>query len=119
MELSLGLSYRFDFAPRTIDPVVHLALSDLIAVIQGERSPWAALHLGTEVRLMRFLALRAGLNQGYLTFGGGLRLPLLDLNAAFFTREMGRHLGDQPSSGLALEAALRLDRSPRPRKPSN
>ena len=108
MELSLGLSYRFDFAPRTFDPVVHLALSDLITVIRGERSPWTALHLGTEVRLLRFLALRAGLNQGYLTFGGGLRLPLLDLNAAFFTREMGRHLGDQPSSGMALEAALRL-----------
>jgi hypothetical protein len=37
-----------------------------------------------------------------------VRLPLLDINAAFFTREMGRHLGDRPSSGLALEAALRL-----------
>jgi hypothetical protein len=108
MELSLGLSYRFDFAPRTIDPVVHLALSDLLTVIRGERSPWTALHLGTEVRLLRFLALRAGLNQGYLTFGGGLRVPLLDLNVAFFTREMGRRLGDQPSSGMALEAALRL-----------
>jgi hypothetical protein len=108
MELSLGLAYRFDFSPRTIDPVVHLSFSDLIAVIQGERSPWTALHLGAEVRLLRFLALRAGLNQGYLTFGGGLRLPLLDLNAAFFTREMGRYFGDQPSSGLALEAALRL-----------
>jgi len=108
MELSLGLSYRFDFAPRTFDPVVHMALSDLITVIRGERSAWTALHLGTEVRLLRFLALRAGLNQGYLTFGGGLRLPLLELNAAFFTREMGRHLGDQPSSGMALEAVLRL-----------
>jgi hypothetical protein len=111
MELSLGLSYRFDFGSRTIDPVVHASFSDLIAVIQGERSPWTALHLGAEVRLWRFLALRAGLNQGYLTFGGGLRMPLLELNAAFFTREMGRNLGDRPSSGLALEAALRLQRS--------
>jgi hypothetical protein len=108
MELSLGLSYRFDFAPRVFDPVVHLAFSDLATVIRGERSPWTALHLGTEIRLLRFLALRAGLNQGYLTFGGGLRVPMLELNAAFFTREMGRHLGDQHSSGMALEAALRL-----------
>ena len=118
MELSLGLSYRFDFAPRIIDPIVHLSLSDLITVIQGERSPWTALHLGTEVRLLRFLALRAGLSQGYLSFGGGLRLPLLDLNAAFFTREMGRHLGDQPSAGMAVEAAIRLDRPPRSRNPA-
>ena len=108
MELSVGLSYRFAIAPRIIDPVVHLALSDVIGVIRSERSPWVMLHLGTEVRLLRFLALRAGLNQGYLSFGGGVRLPLLDINAAFFTREMGRHLGDRPSSGLALEAALRL-----------
>jgi len=108
MELSLGLSYRFDFAPRVFDPVVHLAFSDLLTVIRGERSPWTALHVGTEIRLLRFLALRAGLNQGYLSFGGGLRVPMLELNAAFFTREMGRHLGDQPSSGMALEVALRL-----------
>jgi hypothetical protein len=108
MELSVGLSYRFDFAPRTFDPILHLAFSDLLTVIRGERSPWTALHLGTEIRLLRFLALRAGLNQGYLTFGGGLRVPMLELNAAFFTREMGRHLGDQPSSGMALEVAFRL-----------
>ncbi len=119
MELSLGVSYRFAFAPRTVDPVVHLALSDLITVLKGERSPWTALHLGTEVRLLRFLALRAGLNQGYLTFGGGLRVPGLELNAAFFTREMGANRGDQPSAGLALEAAVRLDKAPRSNKPSN
>jgi hypothetical protein len=119
VDLSLGLSYRFDFAPRVIDPVVHLALSDLIGVIGSGRSPWLVLHLGTEIRLVRVLALRAGLNQGYLTFGAGLRVPLLELNAAFFTREMGRHLGDQPSSGMALEAALRLDRPPRSRQPAN
>jgi hypothetical protein len=119
MDLSVGLAYHFDFAPRVVDPIVHLALSDLIGVLGDGRSPWNLLHLGTEVRLLRFLALRAGLNQGYLTFGAGLRAPLLEINAAFFTRELGRQHGDRPSSGLALEAALRLDRPARARKPAN
>jgi len=107
MELSLGLSYRFDFAPRSIDPVVHLALSDLLTVIRGERSPWTALHLGTEVRLLRFLALRAG----------SIRVPDFRRRSAGAPAGSQRRLlhpgdgastRDQPSSGLALEAALRL-----------
>jgi hypothetical protein len=110
MDLSLGLAYRFDLGAksRIIDPMVHASLSDLIGVIRDGRSAWTALHLGTEVRLLRFLALRAGLNQGYFSFGGGLRLPALDLNWAVFTREMGRSFGDRPSSGMTVEAALRL-----------
>jgi hypothetical protein len=110
MDLGVGLAYRFDLGAksRIIDPVVHAALSDLIGVIREGRSAWTALHLGAEVRLLRFLALRAGLNQGYFSFGGGLRLLALDLNAAVFTREMGRSFGDRSSSGVTVEAALRL-----------
>lgn len=110
MDISAGLAYRFNFGSfnRIIDPVLHASISDVIGVIRDQRSPWALLHIGAEVRLLRFLALRAGLNQGYLTVGGDVRLLFLDLNWALFTREMGRHLGDRPSSGLALEAALRL-----------
>ena len=53
MDLSVGLAYHFDSAPRVVDPVVHLALSDLIGVLgrrafalepaaPGDRSPPAA-----------------------------------------------------------------------------
>jgi hypothetical protein len=66
------------------------------------------VHVGAEARLFRFLTLWTGLNQGYLTLGGGLHLFVVDLNFALFTREMGEYLGDRPSSGMSLELAFRL-----------
>jgi hypothetical protein len=110
MEVNVGASYHFDSAASAspFDPVVHASLNDLIGAIQGKRCPLTLLHLGTEIGVLRFLKLRGGFNQGYLTFGAGVDLLILDINAAFFTREMGDHIGDRPSSGMTLEAALRF-----------
>ena len=50
---------------------------------------------------------RTGLNQGYLTLGGGLKFSVFDLNFAVFTRELGANVGDQPLSGMTFDAAIR------------
>jgi hypothetical protein len=66
------------------------------------------VHIGTQVTVVRFLKLRAGINQGYFTFGAGMRLLFLDLNVAAFSRELGIHPGDRPNSGLTAEVAFRF-----------
>jgi hypothetical protein len=110
MNVSLGAAWHPDLGGlrAVFDPVIHADLQDVIGVIQDGRSPWTLLHIGAEVELLSFLKLRAGLNQGYLTLGGGLKLLLLDINVALFTREAGKHLGDRPNSGLTIEGAVRL-----------
>ena len=110
MNLSAGISYHPDFGrfSSVLDPVLHASLDDVIGMFDEDRSPWTSLHFGTEIALFRAVKLRGGFNQGYLTLGGGVELPFLDLNAAFFTREMGKYIGDRPNSGMSLEAAIRF-----------
>lgn len=109
MTMSLGVAYRPNLGNLSfiIDPKVHIDLIDPIGVIRDKQSPWALLHLGAEAKLFRFLKLRAGINQGYFTAGVGAKLAIFDINAAYFTRELGPYAGDQPNSGISVEVAIR------------
>jgi hypothetical protein len=110
MDVGVGVAYYPDWGliDAIIEPSFYADLQDVIGVIRDKRSPWALLHLGTKVKMLSFLTLRAGLNQGYITLGGGIELLFLDLNFALFTREMGKHLGDRPNSGITIEGAIRF-----------
>jgi hypothetical protein len=110
MNVAAGLSYHPDLGSvsKVLDPTVHVSLDDVVGVIRDGRSVWTLLHIGAEARILRFLSLRGGIQQGYVTLGAGLELLFLDVNAAVFTREMGKHIGDRPSSGMTVEAAVRF-----------
>lgn len=51
------------------------------------------IHAGTETTMFGFLALRAGLNQGYITGGLGFDLPLVKINVATYGEELGSNAG--------------------------
>lgn len=110
MNIVFGGAWHLDFGGLSflIDPTIHAELSDPIGVIRDGQSPWALLHAGAEVKVLRFISLWSGLNQGYLTAGAGAKLLFLDLNVAAFTNELGRYAGDNPSSGVTAEVALRF-----------
>ena len=109
MDIRFGLSLHPDFGTFSgiLDPSVSVDLDDVAGFLGGTSSVWTLLHAGAEVRILSLVSLSAGLNQGYLTAGLGLKLLFLDINAAFFTRELGAHLGDQPNSGATLDVAIR------------
>jgi len=44
---------------------------DPISLFSDIESAPSKLHIGTEITLLRFLALRVGYNQGYVSFGAG------------------------------------------------
>jgi len=110
MNVSTGAAFHPDLGALSflIDPTVHVDLQDAIGVFKYGRSPWTLLHIGSEVRVLRFIKVRAGFNQGYISIGGGIHLLFLDLNIAAFTRELGKHILDQPNSGITLELAIRI-----------
>ena len=110
MRVNLGAAWHPDLGRMKsfIDPVFHADVQDIVGGLQEGRSFWTFLHLGAEVELLKLFELRAGLNQGWFTVGAGLELLVLDVNLAFFTRELGLRRGDSPSSGLVLEGAFRL-----------
>lgn len=63
------------------------------------------LHFGTEASY-GLLDFRAGLSQGYLTYGVGIDLVLLEVDATFFSSEMGAYSGqirnDRYQIGLTM-----------------
>lgn len=110
MTINAGLAFHPDLGGLSflIDPTFHVDLVDPIGVLQDGQSPWALLHMGTEVRVLRFIKVRGGINQGYVTGGLGMKILFLDLNASIFTSELGPYAGDQPSTGVSFEVALRF-----------
>jgi hypothetical protein len=109
MNVGLGAAFHPDLGTLKywIDPSISVDLQDLGGVLGGSYSIWYALHGGVELKMLNMFALRTGISQGYLTFGAGVRLLVLDLNFALFTQELGAHLGDQPRAGATLDLAIR------------
>lgn len=109
MNVGIGVAVHPDLGSFKywVDPSISVDLQDLGGVLGGDHSIWYALHGGAEFKLLNMFALRAGLNQGYLTFGAGVKLLVLDLNFALFTQELGAHLGDRPRAGATLDIAVR------------
>ena len=93
------------------DPTLHVSLVDPFGLTDqpGDppRSMWNRVHVGSEMRFLRFIDLRVGLNQGYFTFGTGLDLLFMELNFALYGRELGFYPGDRQVGGAAVEIAFR------------
>jgi hypothetical protein len=109
MNISVGVSFHPDMGKinNIIDPSISLDMQNIIGGIAGDVSPWTLLHFGVEARLFSLFTLRTGINQGYLTMGGGVKFLVFDMNFAVFTRELGAHVGDQPLSGMSMDASIR------------
>ena len=109
MDIAVGVVFHPDLGAfsHIVDPSISLDLQDVVGAFSGQVSPWTLIHFGVESRFFSFFTLRAGINQGYLTMGGGLKFLVFDLNFALFTRELGAHIGDKPLSGMSMNAAIR------------
>ncbi len=110
MTVNFGLAFHPNLGALAFlfDPTIHVDLVDPFGVLNDGQSPWSLLHAGAEVRVLRFIKLRGGINQGYLTAGAAMKLLFLDVGASVFTRELGPYAGDQPNTGMSVEVAIRF-----------
>jgi hypothetical protein len=69
---------------------------------------WKNVHLGGEVSLLRFLKVRGGFNQGYLTAGVGLDLFVIELDATYYSRELGNYAGHRQNEALVIGTKIKL-----------
>jgi hypothetical protein len=109
MDIAMGVSFHPDFGTlnNIVDPSVSLDMRNIVGALSGTDSAWTLLHVGVEARLFSFFTFRTGVNQGYLTLGGGMKFLVFDMNFSVFTRELGAHVGDQPLSGMSFNSSLR------------
>lgn len=69
------------------------------------------IHVGAEVSLLMF-DLRAGFYQGYTTYGVGLDLFFMQLDAATYTVERGAYPGQTPDQRIELALSMDLGFDP-------
>lgn len=100
--LSLGVSTSMDLPG--LDWVAGLEYRH---ITESEYQLGQKLHLGTEVSLP-FIDLRGGINQGYATYGAGINLFFLRLDAAMYTEEVGAYPGQTPQNRVELGLSLDL-----------
>ncbi len=66
------------------------------------------VHFGAEASY-GLIDLRAGLNQGYLTYGVGVDLWLLEIDATYFTSELGSYAGQSRNDRYQVGVTISLD----------
>ncbi len=100
--LILGAGYEFD------GPVLGAKAGFEYRNIQTKNMQIGQkLHMGTELSI-GFIDLRAGLSQGYATYGLGLDLWLFRLDVAQFTVEEGFYPGQSPEQRIQMGLTLDL-----------
>jgi hypothetical protein len=106
--LAVGSALQFNFG-KVLAPSLYVEAEDVLSLMDdGIEAVWTKLHAGAELKLFNFIALRGGLNKGWVSVGAGIDLLFLEIDAALFTEETGINPGDSGRSGLALQVALRL-----------
>jgi hypothetical protein len=92
-QANVGIALKKSFAKFSL--LGALDYIDLTHAI-GDDSDWAKrVHMGIEVRLPMILSVRAGLNQGYGTFGFSTDFKVVRLDFATYTEEVGAHSGQR------------------------
>jgi hypothetical protein len=64
------------------------------------------LHMGLEFQLPKILSIRAGLNQGYLTYGLTLDFWIVKLDFASYAEEVGAHAGQREDRRYAAQLTI-------------
>jgi hypothetical protein len=91
-----------------IQPTVGLDFQIPIKDQFTQSSFWTWTHVGGEAKFLKFLSLRAGVNEGYFTFGMGVSVPYFDYNFAIYTDELGRYSGLTPRSAVSMDWTFHL-----------
>jgi hypothetical protein len=65
-------------------------------------------HIGTEASF-GVIDLRAGISQGYVTYGAGLDLSFIRADVAAYTLELGSKSGQSPSDRYQASVSINLD----------
>jgi hypothetical protein len=101
-DMQVGASFLVDLPLVSIAPVIEFRHLDAAKMDIGER-----IHMGIEVGLP-LIDIRAGLYQGYYSYGLGFNLGLVKIDAATWGTEMGGYAGQYESRRYMVQATVRF-----------
>ncbi len=111
-EYAAGIGVRL-FENRLFEPSIYAEVEDPVSLFSSAdilTDVFNKLHAGAQLRLLRFITARAGLNKGWISVGAGIDLAMFELDAAVFTEELGLYPGNKGRSGISIQAAVRFGR---------
>ncbi|XGC80215.1 hypothetical protein ACES2L_12865 [Bdellovibrio bacteriovorus] len=100
--LSAGASIGFDLPG--LDWVIAMEGRHLL---EPDVQIGKKVHIGTEVSIP-FLDIRAGINQGYITYGVGFDFLIFRLDAASYTEELGIYPGQTADNRVMIGLSIDL-----------
>ena len=103
-QANLGLSIEKSFSAFGL--VGALDYKDLTGAIEEDDDISKRIHLGAELKFLKFLAVRAGLNQGYLSAGATLDLWVLRFDFATYSEEVGAYAGQREDRRYVAQITL-------------
>jgi len=103
-QINLGVSVTHSFSWLALTGAADWV--DMTNELGDDDDLYKRLHFGLEGRFGRFLALRAGLYQGYGSLGVGLDLWALRLDYATYAAELGRSAGDRADRRHVVQLTL-------------
>lgn len=92
-QANLGLSIEKSFS--AFGFVGALDYKDLTGAIEEDDDIAKRIHIGAELRFLKVFAVRAGLNQGYVSAGATLDLWVLRFDFATYSEEIGAYAGQR------------------------
>lgn len=92
-QANIGIAIQKHFAKCCL--VGALDYRDLTHALEEDDDIAKRLHMGLELQLPKILAVRAGLNQGYATYGVTLDFRFVRLDFASYTEEVGAYAGQR------------------------
>jgi len=106
----LGFGTRMDLPDFLImtDSLVAIEMQN-VGSTRRAASFWKKFHFGGETHFLgKLLAVRAGLNQGYLGGGVGIDLPIVKIDLATYGEELGATVGTMEDRRYAVRLAFEI-----------
>ena len=110
---SLDAGFAWQWKNKLFSPAIAIDVVDTVGLFSNKldaRSIISHINAGAEIRLLSFLDVRGGFNQGYWTLGAGLDIFVIKMDVAYFWQELGKTAGANPVDGLSVKFNIGWDR---------
>lgn len=103
-QVNIGASINPDFW--ILKTTFAIEIDDLTKQVEGDDDLYKRTHFGAEFRFPMVLAVRAGLNGGYLTAGASVDFWILSLSYATYAEEIGAFSGQRSDRRHVAQLSL-------------
>ncbi len=113
LDLGLGWTPRSGALARRFKPSIAVDLVDFLGLIESGVTTVEdvanRVQAGVEIQLLSMVDVRAGVSKNYRSFGIGIDLILVHVDASYYWKDFGGTSGEKPVDALTVRVNLGID----------